>query len=646
MSIDVFVSDYQKRLTKLTHNVPISDITLLKSNLDRLKRINELLLINKFKLIFIGEPGSGKPTTICNLLGLTKDLEIKDVFSDFELFNTGTGRTTAFEVHYIKSDRTLFKIYPMDLSSQIALVSEYLNYMWNQVFKSNEEDSNNFSDGSSREYDRMIRNMLRFSSENIITDFILSNYNNKTFNDFLDDMIKKIGFENRSILTISLPKNIDVKNWIKDTFDSLNNGKLCNVAIPERVDVHLSTNDINFYMPDFISEVIDTRGYDGNTREDLMDYIRNDDSISILLDRPESLPGERQSKILSEWIIKEDIDIIPRIAMFIKVKDDSLAKVNGADGDEEKGEEIKKSELERTVKLKSLNYMDCNTLFIDSYFGIVVTQKFIESQKTKKKSRKSIVVDYDEKIRNDERDRANNHLLRIITDYKSRLKQEAIELQETTAKLYQDISSPSIDKQISDSLKKTIDCLSTLKDVLADSEENEISSTFNNCVQYFCSYFRSNVHWRSAQKTTTMNGRWYNANIYSEYKLFIKMRFINIANRQKERAIAYLIKNEFEELKPFIDSCITKINDDYLKMLQSIQDSCAKLTEEAFTSRFWKEAQMVQRGTGYYDRLMLCIERQMYKTLLLDKTIETIYTEVEKFFDGTIKLLNDKIQNL
>ncbi|MDE5768684.1 MAG: hypothetical protein K2H82_04785, partial [Oscillospiraceae bacterium] len=85
MSIDVFVSDYQKRLTKLTHNVPISDITLLKSNLDRLKRINELLLINKFKLIFIGEPGSGKPTTICNLLGLTKDLEIKDVFSDFEL---------------------------------------------------------------------------------------------------------------------------------------------------------------------------------------------------------------------------------------------------------------------------------------------------------------------------------------------------------------------------------------------------------------------------------------------------------------------------------------------------------------------------------------------------------------------------------
>ena len=173
MPVDVFVSDYQKRLTKLTDNVPISDITLLKSNLDRLKRINELLLINKFKLIFIGEPGSGKTTTICNLLGLTKDLGIKDVFSGFELFNTGTGRTTAFEVHYIKSNHTLFKIYPMDLSSQTALVSEYLNYMWNQVFKSNEEDSNNCSGGSSREYDRMIRNMLGFSSENIITDFIL-----------------------------------------------------------------------------------------------------------------------------------------------------------------------------------------------------------------------------------------------------------------------------------------------------------------------------------------------------------------------------------------------------------------------------------------------------------------------------------------
>ena len=327
MPIDVFVSDYQKSLTKLTDNVPISDITLLKSNLDRLKRINELLLINKFKLIFIGEPGSGKTTTICNLLGLTKNLKKGDNFSGFELFNTGTGRTTAFEVHYIKSDRTMFKIYPMDLNSQTALVTEYLNYMWNQVFKSNEKDSNNCSDGSSREYDHMIRNMLGFSSESDFREFILSDYNSKTFNDFLDDMMGKICFENRSILTISLPKNTDVRNWIKDTFDSLNNGKSCNVAIPERVDVHLSTNDINFYMPDFISEVVDTRGYDGNTREDLIDYIKNDDSISIILDRPESLPGERQSKILSEWIIKEDVDIIPRIAMFIKVKDDSLAKL-------------------------------------------------------------------------------------------------------------------------------------------------------------------------------------------------------------------------------------------------------------------------------------------------------------------------------
>ena len=187
----------------------------------------------------------------------------------------------------------------------------------------------------------------------------------------------------------------------------------------------------------------------------------------------------------------------------------------------------------------------------------------------------------------------------------------------------------------------------TLKDVLAGSEKNEISWIFSNYDQSFCSYFRSSVHWRSAQKTTIMNGRWYNAHIYSEYKSFVKIRFIGIANRQKERMIAYLNKNEFEELKPFIDSCITKINDDYLKMLQSIQDSCSKLAEEAFTSKFWKEeAQMVQRGTGYYNRLMLCIERQMYKTLLLDKTIEIMYTEVTKFFDGIIELLNDKIQNL
>ena len=121
---------------------------------------------------------------------------------------------------------------------------------------------------------------------------------------------------------------------------------------PKQVNVLLSLEELKYNMPDFyFLEVVDTRGYDGNAREDLRTYLEMEDTISIILDQSgKTYPGARQSKILSEWLDSVNSDVVNRIALMVKVKNDALSKVDTrADGDHQEGEELKREELERAV---------------------------------------------------------------------------------------------------------------------------------------------------------------------------------------------------------------------------------------------------------------------------------------------------------
>lgn len=662
MAISDFINLYSEKIATLTDNTN-GDKELLESNLTRLKQINELLFVDKFKLVFIGEPGSGKTTTICNYLNLTTDLTPGKAFENVELFNTGSGRTTAFEVHYIKSDETKFEIYPMRLEEQKALLNEYLGYMWNKTFDIEQDTDEPDNQSSSREYDRIIRNMLGFSSENEFQTFIESDYSADMKSEYLDEMNNRVAFENRCIRSIIMPENVkDVKAWIKDTFNSINNGKNIAVAIPDRVDVLLCQNDIDFYFPDFVSEIIDTRGYDGNTRDDLIDYLKDKNSISIIMDEPKALPGERQKKILTEWIIKEDVDIIPRIAMFVKDKGNELANVNEADGDEEKGEEIKRNELERAVNNDKINYRIENTLFIDSYYGIITATKFIETANSRKK-KKNIIEVCDEELRNDERMRVTNHFETMINAYKEYLNTESKKLMSIIENLFQEIESPSINRQMYDSLKKTVHYLIFLKDGLINTDNGDI--IISAIESKYCNYFRKSVHWNSARKTTTMAGTWYKADIYSEYRQFIINQTINILSKNKDRMIRYIEENKkYEDIVPFVDACIEKINNDFLSMTNKIKDSSYRYCINCFTKinavstnndlpslqkiydyrleHFWDRAINVYGGQGYYGRLMDCFINHMYSSTLAQQTNMVIKAIVEKYYDNIIKLLNDK----
>ena len=85
---------------------------VINENITRLHRIDELLSVDKYKLVFIGSPGTGKTTLICNYLDLLRDDFIDKEPNDVPLLNTASGRTTSAEVHILKGKRTLIRVEP------------------------------------------------------------------------------------------------------------------------------------------------------------------------------------------------------------------------------------------------------------------------------------------------------------------------------------------------------------------------------------------------------------------------------------------------------------------------------------------------------------------------------------------------------
>lgn len=647
----MFIDDYQKKLALLNSNNKSSNLELIKSNLERLTQIERQLAIESYRFVFIGEPGSGKTTTICNYLNLTKQLAPGDRFSGFELFDTASGRTTAFEVHYQRSDQTRFVIHPLEIAKQKALIQEFCEYNWRKAFqideKSAEEANKEVREGCS-ESDRIIRNMLEFTNDTSFQDFIKENYSGEAEDVFLQDMIARVNIEERTCTEIIYCADTEIRKWLKTIFNEINFGKRKDTAIPEQVDVFLNPNDLDYYMPDFIAEIIDTRGYDGGSREDLRTYIRSEDTISIILDKVESLPGERQRIILSEWIDSSDSDIINRISLMIKDRDGALSRVNEANDDPEIGEKIKRNELIRSISANKLHYNENNTLFVDSYEGISLKQEYKIVEGRKKQAGKS-VTDFDTEMRDYERQRITKHFEQIIRNMKESLTKEAEDIRHDTEQLYIAVTTASEIEIIQDKLKETEHLVSAVRDTLND----EVEDSFCDSEQPFCSQFRANTHWASARKTATLawQGTWYRAEIYSSYMDFCEREVKKYSASKKEQIIGYIedlrkCDTASSEIGSFVNSCITRIELEYRRMIDNIRNRSKAQAEKAFDYAFWTQAASVTRGSGYYDRLMETVRKQMRRSYLSQHTSEDIQKAIDQFFSEIVVTLQNKSQSL
>ena len=670
MDIAQFIAEKQTQLRKLTDNISPADLILIKADLDRLQKIQELLSIPKYRLVFIGNPGSGKTTTICHYLNLLDDDLVDKPLSNIELFNVASGRTTAFEVHYQLGEQTMFRLYPMDMEQQEALLREYCEDEWGKAFPDSAKTTSDESPKEvSIELERMIRNMLGFHSPNELSEMLTQRYSHPDFASFLEDMRQRARLSERNRVSLLYDNSMPVKQWVKKTFDGINRGKIADVPIPERVDVFFNPLELHVIFPSNVSEVIDTRGFDGNEREDLKKYLEDDDTLPILIDRPEEAPGANQKKILSDWILGEQKDIIPRVSLFVKNRDDALSKVNEADGDPEKGEEIKREEIARAVRADHLHYIPENTLFLDSYAGIYAQKPLVKSKDKGKNGGAAVIKVCNEEERFENEYKITAHINAVIERFHQGLTREAVEIGDRTEELIAKISAPSQNKQYADFLLKAAHSLETLRDGLVGltNDDGRIYKEFEDFADNFCRSFReySKIRWNSAKKTVSMAGTWYKAHIYHELSSFVRRASKNILQPAKNQALHYLQEGDFEELSSFLESCCSKMDDDYIELLDQIEMNAHHIMVDAFTvetpdldydfdysirkyrdQRSWLRLQNVPSGPGYYNRLM-----DAFKTRIIRQGVDEDITDMVKekttaFFDRILEVLEQKKRSL
>ena len=669
MEIEQFVEETEDQLRKLMDNVVTADLKAVESNLTRLQKIQKLLSVQKYKLVFIGNTGSGKTTTICHYLNLAVDNPVGKRFANIELFDIGKGKTTACEVHYRVGDQTMFKLVPMDETKQKAIIRDYCEYVWRKAFPDSGETEYDTPSDSNREHDRIIRNMLGVASDKEMVETLLRDYSQQGFVSFFNDMLKTARLDERTRTSVAYDKSAPAKEWVKKTFSDINKGKAPDVSIPERVDVFFNPQDIEINLPDNVSEIIDTRGFEGNAREDLVQYLKANDTLSILMDKPEEVPGANQKKILSDWIDSGDKDVIPRISLLVNLRDGDLENVNEADGSATKGEEIKREEISRTVDAEHLNYYPQNTLFLNPCEGIYIKQPRKKDKVANSNKSSPIIEDIDEDERRENSEKVTAHINAVIDRFHAMLEQEAVEIEDRTEKLMAKISVPSRNKQYAVFLENAARSLEVLRTGLIGSEDDEgrIYEAFADFESDFFWNFRyeSRIHWNSARKTAFMVGTWDNAQIYDELSLFVRRTCRRLLEPVKNQALHYLREGEFEDLRPFLASCRNKADKDYLDLLDRIKENAHTIMVDAFTRKSsaleyhndssilahgdlacWTAIQNTPGGKDYYTRLLNAFRKRMARKKVADDIMNMVEDEVNHFFDSILDILKQKISEL
>lgn len=608
---------------------------VINENITRLHRIDELLSVDKYKIVFIGSPGTGKTTLICNYLDLLRDDFVDKEPNDVPLLNTASGRTTAAEVHILKGKRTLIRVEPCKIKEQEGIVKIYCRTLWDKIFDTENETKSN---SESAELDRIVRNMAGYSKNIDIENEVRQNYKPDDYNKFCNYMIAKTGIHNRSTLAVIFDGNTNFKSWLKKSFSDINLGKMAGIPIPKRIFIQIAEEDFTLSLPEWADEVIDTRGFDGEGRLDVKSLIHQDNTINIVLDKITTPIDDRLHPIFNSWVVKENVDIIPRLSLVIACRNNELNSVCEAENEED-GEEIKRSEIDVCIKANKLNYNNDNTIFYNAQ-GAYET-KNVPRKNGAKIHNVSIITDIGKENAELYRTFFSAQITEIKDKFRNGLILEAEDISQRTSNIF-------------NSLKK--------QPTLYDTERNRVASNFEELKTQALSTFvnnksiitsfdtmfdkvKNNIHWASVRKTTEMYGEWDKCHIYAIMEGYLW----SIVSREMlsyKTQIDHLLTSIDPQLSDYIKSYQTVEKEAYLKFKTQTESLGYKKMFDAFNvsedeprKDFWNNAQAIY-GRGYLNNVIDC-----YKSWINNKgcdkgLCEIIRQFVSNYFDTLIDIVS------
>ena len=415
----------------------------LQGYLAQMKQIQNLFGVTKYRIVFIGAPGEGKTTAICNWLNLLRS-EKKEKINRVPLLSTSQGRTTVAEVHICQTDGpSLLRIEYLSDEQQEALIRSCCKLYYATCLGDGETLSEEEAQDVHIEYDRAVKNMASLedypggSSERTkkkqekIRSFLLGFADEEAFEKYVLDTIH---IETRKCPEVVYTGEEAFEDWLQRTFNDINDGKNPDCGIPKRVYVEVAREDLDMKLPSFVSEIIDTKGLNTNVRTDLQELLKAEDTVCYIVNKLSIVPSMETRTLLSDTFLTEwDRYYVHKTSLFVRCSDAELEDVKNANSPEE-GMDIKRSQIDAILLGGRIPYNTENTIFLDACRAYELRTKrvTVEDEETgqTRTVKKEFLDGYYEADALAYREDLNRHIEERLRKLKSLLKKDASTIRE------------------------------------------------------------------------------------------------------------------------------------------------------------------------------------------------------------------------
>ena len=588
--------------------------------MQKMEQINRFYSVKKYRIVFIGEPGKGKTTAICNWINLLRETKLNQKsLTSIPLLATASGRTTVAEVHIRQVETTSqIRIEYMPIKQQEEYIYEYCKYYYNCCHQNDnqyaaEDDSSMDSATIHSEIDRVVRNMAslnQFPKEDTETAAVKRQQiltfmeQFRDLEHFYSYVLKKINLEQRQTERLVYNGNSRYESWLSRQFKDVNNGKNPNCSIARKIYIDVSLHDLDLQLPSEVDEIIDTIGLDSSVRPDLQDLMLAEDTLCFIVDKLENVPSSNVRTLLKSTYLNEwDEYCVAKTSIFVRSPLEELASVNEADGDIEKGCTIKLSELDRRIDVDNIRYHVPNTLFTDACAAYTVTsnRKKVFDPNSGKTSitSESRIAFYDEDIAADYRKEVNDKIHHIIASLQEKLEKDA-KLVRAQVKILLDLEQKAaalethnvLTNMRKDLIRKKVDLLSSFR------PETVVPTIIQKAIV--------DIHWSTIRKMNSLYGAYnlWHTDIYHQ---------IMQAGRECFASAAIPACNDLKEILMDVrDETARSITEGYIRAMEAmvkeqteqigrkflewaLYDKFAPQSEEL---PFWKIVNLIH-GKGY-----------------------------------------------
>lgn len=328
------------------------------------------------QIAFIGDIGVGKTTALCLAAGLVLP-DSKTGLDGKIALETGAGRITVCEVRIKAGSTWGVTVEPLQEAEIYRLVADLCEAVKS---KDTVRDSETDSKGVPREIERALRNMSKLTrklqktpdGKRMVQDPVKELAQKlDTLDELLSEVSSRLQLWKRTTRELWWDQNGGRAplEWLRDIFIKVNNGRLENVSLPQRVDIIVPRSALE--QDTFNIGFIDTRGVDGTVvRPDLKACLDDPRTVTVLCSAFRPAPDVTMRNLIehaldtgSERALSERVVfiVLPRPGEAIEMKDEATGeKVDSeVDGYELKAEDVR-------TKLESLGAKDIPVLFFNA----------------------------------------------------------------------------------------------------------------------------------------------------------------------------------------------------------------------------------------------------------------------------------------